>query len=104
MYDRGRGGGRGRGIREAEVGAGVGPARLICMNACCKPQSLYGPLSSTTSGAGEGGPCSRLCSFFEIGKDGRGLEFGGVGRRVCEESRRGGAARTLTMWGGCAGE
>ena len=34
-------------------------------------------------------------------RGGRGLEFGG---RVCEESGRGGAACTLTVWGGCAGE
>ena len=67
------------------------------------PEPLRTPVVHDKWGWG-GGPCSRLCSFFEIGKGGRGLEFGGVGRRVCEESGRGGAAPTLTMWGGCAGE
>ena len=51
------------GICEAEAGAGT--ARLIHRNACCKRPSLWGPLSSTTGGAGKDGACSKLCSFFE---------------------------------------
>ena len=55
-------------VHEAQAGvgagAGAGARRLICSRPCCKPPSLWGPLSSTTRVPGEGGHAASSLHFL----------------------------------------